>query len=95
MLMEYPDIGKIADWQRVAEKIRRSDQPEIEKLAFSFRWITDSIIEHGMKDIELARALRDEDSVIKNQIKTEAIRHARAIFQTCHLLAAGRKAWDD
>lgn len=93
--MEYPEIGKQADWQRVAEKIRKSGQPEIERLAYAFRWITDSIVEHGMKDVELAMALRDEDSAVKGRIKTEAIKHARAIFQTCHLLATGRKAWDD
>ncbi len=93
--MEYPDIGKRADWQQVVRELRGSKGPEIEKLAYAFGWITDRIVEHGMKDIELARALRDEDSLIKSQIKTEAIKHARSIFRNCHLLATGRKAWDE
>lgn len=93
--MEYPDIGKQADWQQIAAELRESKRPEIEKLAYAFGWITDRIIEQGLKDIELARALRDEDSVVKNQIKTEVIRHARSIFQNCYLLATGGKAQDE
>ena len=93
--MEYPDTGRQADWQQVAEEIKNSKQPDIEKLNYAFRWITDRIVEHGIRDIELAGALRDEDSAIKNQIKTEAIRHARTIFQNCHLLVTGRVAWDE
>jgi hypothetical protein len=93
--MEYPDIIKQADWQQVVRELRGSKRPEIEKLAYAFSWITDRIVEQGMKDIELARALRDEDSLIKNRIKIGAIRHARSIFQDCHMLATGKKAWDE
>jgi hypothetical protein len=79
----------------VAAELRDSKQPELEKLAYAFRWITDHIIEQGLKDIEVARALRDEDSLLKHQVKIEVIRHARSIFQNCHLLAAGRTAWNE
>jgi hypothetical protein len=93
--MEYPDIASQADWQHVAAEIKRSTGSQIERLSLAYRWITDRIIEQGMNDVDLARALRDEESLIKNQVKTEAIKHARAIFQTCHLLATGKKAWDE
>jgi hypothetical protein len=93
--MKNQDIGSKADWQRVAAELKASKLPEIEKLAYAFGWITDRIIEQGTKDIELARALRDEESVIRNQIKTEMVRHAKSIFQDCHMLATGRKAWDE
>lgn len=93
--MEQQDIGRTADWQKIAVELRDSEQPEMEKLAYAFGWITDRMIEQGIKDIEVAKALRDEDSVVKNQIKTEVARHARSIFQQCHLLATGRKAWGD
>jgi hypothetical protein len=93
--MDYAELSKQEDWQKIAREIKNSDRPEIEKLARAFGWITSRIIEHGKKDSELARALRDEDSLVRNQIKTEAIRHARSIFQNCHLLATGRKAWDE
>jgi hypothetical protein len=93
--MKHPDIGSEGAWQKVAAELRESERPEVEKLAHAFGWITELIIEQGLKDIELARALRDEESVVKAQIKTEVIRHARAIFRDCHLLATGRKAWDE
>lgn len=93
--MEYPEIGNKTDWQQVAAELRESGRPEIEKLVYAFGWITDRMIEQGIKDIQLARALRDEDSVVKNQIKTEVIRHARDIFAHCHMLATGRKVWDE
>jgi hypothetical protein len=93
--MELRDIEKQEDWQQVAREIRESSLPEMDRLAYAFGWITDRIIEQGMRNIELARALRDDDSVIKYQIQTEVIRHARNIFQSCHLLVTGRKAWDE
>jgi hypothetical protein len=93
--MKYPDIVNQADWQKVAAELKDSGRPEMEKLVYAFGWITDRIIEQGLRDIELARALRDEDAVVKHQIKTEVTKHARSIFQTCHLLATGRKAWDE
>lgn len=93
--MRYPDIGRQADWQQAAEEIRTSNRPETEKLASAFDWITTRIVEQGMKEIELARALRDEDSVIRNRIMTDTVRHTRKIFQECHMLATGKKAWDE
>lgn len=93
--MEYPEIGNKTDWRQVAAELRESGRPEIEKLAYAFGWITDRMIEQGIEDIQLARALRDEDSVVKNQIKTEVTRHARDIFAHCHMLATGRKVWDE
>ena len=93
--MGNQNVGRTEDWQQIAVELKDSERPEIEKLAYAFGWITDRIIEQGAKDIELARALRDEESVVKNQIKTEVIRHTKSIFQHCHLLATGRKAWDE
>lgn len=93
--MEPGNVYKEADWQQIAGELKGSERPELEKLVYAFGWITNRIIEQGSKDVELARALRDDESVVKHQIKTEVIRHARSIFQSCHLLATGRKAWDE
>jgi hypothetical protein len=93
--MEYPDICGHAEWRRVATETQDSDLPEIDKLARAFDWVTKHIVERGEKEIEVARALGDKDSVIKNKIKTETIRHARAVFQTCHQLVTGRRPWDE
>ncbi len=82
------------EWAAVAGELRRSGAPDIEKLASAFDWITVRIITGAEQEIEAARALRDEGSAVKQQVKMETIRHARSIFEQCYLLATGRKAWD-
>ena len=83
------------EWAALAAEIRRSSLPEARKLARAFGWVTGRIIAHAEKEVETARALRDEECAIKQQVKMETIRHSRAIFEECYLLATGRKAWDE
>jgi hypothetical protein len=82
----------IFDWIR---EIQRSDRPEIEKLAEFFGQITTQIIGFAEQEIELARAMQDRESLIKQQIKMETIKTARRIFARGYQIATGRKAWDD
>jgi hypothetical protein len=82
----------IFDWIR---EIQRSEQPEIEKLAEFFGQITTQIIGFAEQEIELARAMQDRESLIKQQIKMETIKTARRIFARGYQIATGRKAWDD
>jgi hypothetical protein len=82
----------IFDWIR---EIQRSEQPEIEKLAEFFGQITTQIIGFAEKEIELARAMQDRESLIKQQIKMETIKTARKIFARGYQIATGRKAWGD
>jgi hypothetical protein len=93
--MDYIDPSRQQDWQEIAGRIRSSPGPEVEKLAQAFGWITGCIIEHAQKEAEVARALRDGEALVREQTKAEMIRHARSIFQHCHILATGRKAWND
>jgi hypothetical protein len=79
------------DWIR---KIERSDQPEVDKLKEFFGRITAQIVEFAQKEVELARATQDSESVVKQQIKMETIRTARKIFARGYQLATGRRAWD-
>jgi len=76
-------------------QISALDLPEIEKLTRAFRLVTDKIIAYSEGEIELLRALGDPQELIKEQIKQSTIQHARSIYAQCHLLATGRKAWDD
>jgi hypothetical protein len=69
--------------------------PEIDKLAQAFRLITDSAVEHALYEIELARAMKDQETVVKQQIKMETIKHARTILQDCYMLVTRRRAWDE
>lgn len=77
------------------DAIFKSDLSEMEKLAQAFGWITNHIVEHADQEIELARAMQDGESVVKQQIKRESFRSARNIFQMCYLRATGRRAWDE
>lgn len=77
------------------QKIIKSDLPDIEKLAQAFALITGRYVEHAANEIELARAMQDQESLVKEQIKLGMMRHARSIFQDCYRAVTGRKAWDE
>ena len=77
------------------QKIKGSEAPDVEKLAWAFDHITGSIVEHAGHEIEVARALHDKEATVKHQIKMETIKTARSIFQDCYRLVLGRRAWDE
>ena len=80
------------DWIR---EIQGSDQPEIDRLKAFFGQITLRIVEFAEKEIELAKAMQDHESLIKVQVKMETIKTAREIFGRGYQIATGRKAWDE
>ena len=88
-------ITQDGEWASMAAELRSSSLPEVRKVAKAFDWVTGRIITHAGEEVEAARALRDEEAAVKQQVKMETIRHARAIFEECHLLATGRNAWDE
>ena len=88
-------IADEGEWASMAAELRDSQISEARKLARAFGWVTGRIITHAEREVEAARALRDEESAVKQQVKAETIRHARAIFEKCYMLATGRKAWDE
>ena len=77
------------------ERILASDLPDLEKVAQAFDCITRFIIEHAQAEIELARALQDHEQVVKTQIKTETVVHARSIFEHRYWRATGRRPWHE
>ncbi len=77
------------------DEIFDSDQAEIAKLAQAFEWITGQHIEHGEREIELFRAMQDQEMLIKEQIKLSTIKYTRGVFNDCHQRATGRRAWDE
>lgn len=48
-----------------------------------------------IREIELAKAMQDRESLVKQQIKMETIRTAREIFAQGYQIATGTKAWDE
>jgi len=70
---------------------------EIEKLAEAFGYVTKSFIEQSERDLDLARAMQDEVSVVKEQIKASVMNSAREMFEFCYLNATGsrRSIWHE
>lgn len=75
--------------------IFKTDQPEIEKLTRSFDLITRQIIHFSQGQIELLRAMNDQEGLLKEQVKLSTTEHCRKVFAQCHLMATGRKAWHE
>ena len=80
------------DWIR---EIQRSEQPEIDKLKEFFGQVTTQIVEYAAKEIELAKAMQDGELVVKQQVKLQSIKTARAIFARGYQIATGRAAWNE
>jgi hypothetical protein len=78
------------------ERILSSDRDEMQKLTAAFDWLTRRIIEVAENEIELARAMHDDDAVVKQQIKLQTLRLARDVFQTCYLRVTGtrKQLWE-
>jgi len=72
-----------------------SDLPELERVANAFILITDFHIKESQKEIELARAMSDQDNLVKEQIKRNVIEFAQSIFNDAYWRVTGRKVRDD
>lgn len=72
-----------------------SDMPDIDKLRQFFGDVTDQIVQYARHDIELCRAMQDDESLLKVQIKMSTIQHARQIFATGYKMITGQEAWHD
>jgi len=77
------------------DAIQALDLPDIDKLARMFDLITQRIIDHAEQEVAVAKAMQDEETVVKTQIKSSTIKHARAIFSDCFWRVAARKGWGD
>jgi hypothetical protein len=93
--MTTPNELDEKDFWRFIKKLETSDLSDVEKLAQAFGWITGRIVEHGQHEVEIARAMQDQERLIKEQIKLGVMQHARGIFDFCHKQVTGRTAWDD
>ena len=93
--MEGMDEINATDLPSVFSQIRGADLSEAQKLARAFGWVTNRMIEYQQQEIDLARAMNDCESMVKEQIKLSMIHHARAIFQDCYRFMIGGSAWDE
>jgi KaiC/GvpD/RAD55 family RecA-like ATPase len=93
--MTVSDGVRNEDFARVINEIKASDLSEVEKVAQAFDWVTGRYVENGRYAVELARAMKDQESLVKEQIKLSLMLHTRGIFQTCFKHVTGREAWDE
>ncbi|MFC1850670.1 hypothetical protein ACFL27_10800 [candidate division CSSED10-310 bacterium] len=94
MIKPTPEIKNL-DWPRIMKEIKETPESEVDKVATAFGRITQHIIDLTWQEIELARALKDQETVIKHQIKMEVMKSARHIFHDCYKHLVGRKAWHE
>ena len=64
---------------------------EPERLAAAFGYATESFILHSGRELELARAMGDEEMAVKEQIKSNVMQLAREMFEFCYLNVTGSR----
>lgn len=77
------------------ERILGSELPDLDKLTQAFGCITGFVVDYAGHELELARALQDQEQVVRIQIKWETMKHARSIFESCYRRIAGRRPWNE
>jgi len=86
---------KASDWLALVESLKKSDLGELDQVAIAYKWILDKHIEQGKNQIELARAMKDQETVIREQIKMETIKYTVKSFDDCVVMLLGRKVGDE
>ena len=87
--------GEWCNYKDRFEAILASDASDMDKLAKAFGGLTGFILEDAKRQVELARAAKDGEETVKQQIKLETMKHARKIFETCFWHITGRRVWDE
>ena len=78
------------------EEILQSDVPDVQKLARVFElWARENLQLKWQRELELARAMHDNDSVAKAHIKLEVLRSAMSIFSASYGAVTGRREWNE
>ena len=75
------------------EEIFSSDLSEADKIAKGFHHIVSTIISHSQNEIELRKAMNDQETLIKEQIKLNTIQHVKGIFDMAYQRATGKRSW--
>jgi hypothetical protein len=68
---------------------------EIEKLSKAYVLIISEHIEIAKREVELCKALGDQDRIVKEQIKANTMEYSLGMFRHLHLRATGRKVSDE
>ena len=77
------------------KEIMASDATDIDKMAQMFGHVTGKIVEYSQMEIDMAKAMNNQEGLVKQQIKLSTIEHARSIFAMCYQQVTGEKLWDE
>jgi hypothetical protein len=83
------------DFVSVFNAIKASDGSDLEKVTEAFEWMTRRYIEETQPEVELARAMKDEEALVKAHIRLSMMKSAREMYQDCYRFMLGRSAWDE
>ncbi|MBI3159079.1 MAG: hypothetical protein HYZ26_05720 [Chloroflexi bacterium] len=79
--------------QKTLDAIYASDDPEVQKLARAFDALTAAYVERAAAEIELFKALTDEENLLKERLKHGVMINARSMFNDCYRRITGNDAW--
>lgn len=72
------------------EQILAQDLPETEKLARAYLFILQQQQTYAQNEIELQKALGDQEMLVKEQIKHGVLKYSAEIFAYCYYRTTGR-----
>ena len=72
------------------EQILAEDLPETEKLARAYLSILHQQQAYAGHEIELLKAIGDEEKLVKEQIKQSVLKYSAEIFAYCYFRITGR-----
>ena len=76
------------------EQILESDIPDVEKLAQAYLFILRQQLSHSENEIELQKAVGDNELLVKEQIKKGMLKYSGEIFAYCYYRTTGRRLKD-
>ncbi len=80
----------MTDTMAQVNEILASDLPEVDKLVQAFGCIVNLYLEHGQGELDVLRAVGDQEELVKQQVKLSTLRHSEAILQRCYQLVTRR-----
>jgi hypothetical protein len=66
----------------------------MEQLAAGFDHVTGEFVAEAARQLELARAMQDQEAIVREQIKLGVMDTARRIFQSQYQRITGERAWN-
>lgn len=73
-------------WQEMIDELKASALPDLDKVLRAYDIIVDEHIAHSQREIELARALKDKETVVREQIKMETMKFSRKRLEELHMI---------